>query len=64
MCIRYYDLGTSERSYSRGYAGGVHPGKTPQGPAQLQLWVFFFFSFFGLFFLLPFLTVEKGIVCR
>ena len=30
-------LGTSERSYNRGYEGGVCPGKTPQGPAWLQL---------------------------
>ena len=36
MCIRYYYLGTSERSYNRGYGGRVCPGKAPEGPARLQ----------------------------
>lgn len=38
MYIKYYYLGTSERSYSRGYGGGgVCLGKTPLDPAWLQL---------------------------
>ena len=36
MCIRYYYLGTSERSYNKGCEGGVCPGKAPEGPARLQ----------------------------
>ena len=35
MCIRYYYLGSSERSYQRGYGGGVCAGKAPSGPAGL-----------------------------
>ena len=38
MCIRcyYLDINTSERSYSRGYGGGVCPQKAPEGPALLH----------------------------
>ena len=29
ICMKYYYLGTSERSYNRGHGGGVSHGKTP-----------------------------------
>ena len=32
--MKYYYLGTSEKSHSRGYGGGVWPRKFPQGPLQ------------------------------
>ena len=34
--MRYYDLGTPERSYSREFGSEVCPGKALQGPAWLQ----------------------------
>lgn len=36
VCIGYYYLNTSERSYSRRCGGGGCPRKAREGPAQLQ----------------------------